>query len=383
MNKTKLLFTANTSFFIYNYLSGVLIAFKEKGYEVVLAAPEDEYSKVLRKEGFRCIPIKSIDRKGANGFKDIKLMKELYNIYRLEKPDLVLHYTIKINVYGTFAAKLAGSTSVCTVTGLGWLFTEKSIKTAIGGFLYKILYKIAFSIAVRIVFQNINDKEFFIRNRLAKIDKTDLTPGPGVDTDYFSPDSCPASSQDGDQYVFLLLARMLWDKGIRELAHAAREVKKSYPLTEFWLVGPLDRENRAAISEGTIKQWEDEGIFKYFGRTDDPRSFLCSCDVAILPSYREGTASSLIEAMALGKPVITTDAIGCRDVVEDGKNGFLVPVKDDKALVEAIIKYILLSPEEKKLMGEYSREKALKEFDKKIVINVYKKIINDVMAPVK
>lgn len=379
----KIFFVANTGFFLYNYLLGVMRSFKKENFEIVVVAPKDEYTDMLIIEGFRFVLIKELDRKGANIFNDIRLMIELYNIFRKEKPFLTLNFTIKINVFGTFAAKLAKVNSICTVSGLGWLFTEKSIKTVIGGFLYKILYKIAFSIALNIVFQNIYDMEFFIKNKLVDKNKSYLTPGPGVDTDYFSPECCSTKNYQSDKHVFLLLARMLWDKGIGELVSAAREAKKIYSMTEFWLVGPLDKENRAAIPEETIRGWEEEEIIKYFGKTNDARSFLCNCDVAVLPSYREGIASSLIEAMALGKPVITTDAIGCRDVVEDGKNGFLVPVKDDKALAEAIIKYILLSPEEKKLMGEYSREKALKKFDKKIVTNVYKKIINDVMAQVK
>lgn len=371
---------ANTAFFIDNYLLGVLKAFRGDGFEVVLAAPEDEYSQVLRKEGFRCVPIQGLDRKGANGLKDVKLMLELRKIYTEEKPDLVLHYTIKLNVYGTFAARLARIHSVCTVTGLGWLFTEKSLVTLIGSLLYKILYKIAFAIALNVVFQNMNDRDFFIKNRLVRKDKTFLTPGPGVDTDYFSPESCRDSKKNHDKCIFLLLARILWDKGIGEFAEAARIVKQGHPLAEFWLVGPMDRENRAAIPESIIKGWEQEGIIKYFGKTNDVLPFLCGCDVAVLPSYREGTASSLIEAMATGKPVITTDAVGCREVVEDKRNGFLVPVKDHKALADAMIGYIQLSREEKSEMGKYSREKALREFDKKIVINTYKKIIDDAMG---
>lgn len=379
-NSPKLIFVGNTSFFIYNYLLGVIKAFRGDGFEVVLVIPEDEYSQTLREEGFRCIPIRGLDRKGANGFRDVKLMLELYEIYQAEKPDLILHYTIKLNVYGTFAARLAKVPSVCTVTGLGWLFTEKTLVTLIGGLLYKILYKIAFAIALNVVFQNTSDQAFFIKNKLVRKEKASLTPGPGVDTGYFSPDSCKCINRDQGNFVFLLLARMLWDKGIGELVEAARMIKKDYPSVEFWLVGPTDRENRAAIPEDVIRAWEEEGVIKYFGMSNDVRSFLCDCDVAILPSYREGTASSLIEAMAVGKPVITTDAVGCRDVVEDGRNGFMVPVKDYQALAHAIKRYILLSSEEKIEMGRYSREKALREFDKKIVIDVYRKIINCAMG---
>ncbi len=376
----KILCVANTAFFIYNYLLNIIKELNKEGQEIILIAPEDEYALLLESEGFRCIPLKELDRKGANAFKDLKLMMELYKIYKNEMPYLILHYTIKINVYGTFAARLANISSICTVSGLGWLFTEKSIKTLIGGFLYKILYKIAFSIALNVVFQNRNDCEYFIENRLVDKKKVFLTPGPGVNTDYFSPEFCKDDEKDRDKCTFLLLARMLWDKGIGEFTGAARAVKRIYPFTEFWLVGPIDKENRSAIPEDKIKEWENECIIKYFGKTNDVRPFLRDCDAAVLPSYREGTASSLIEAMAAGKPVITTDATGCRDVVEDGKNGFLVPVKDERALTDAIIKYILLSREDRKKMGKYSRQKALREFDMRIVIDTYRKIIHDAVG---
>jgi glycosyltransferase involved in cell wall biosynthesis len=380
--KSKLLCVANTAFFIHNYLLGVIKTFKEEGFEVVLAAPEDEYSKALEGEGFRCIPVRQLDRKGANGFKDLKLMAELLGIYRRERPDIALHYTIKLNVYGTFAARLAGAHSVCTVTGLGWLFTEKTLVTMVGGFLYKILYKIAFSMAFSVVFQNSDDRDFFIRNRLVTEVKAFLTPGPGVDTDHFSPVFCQSQDkgQASDRVVFLLLARILWDKGIGEFVEAARVVRQNHPNAEFWLVGPLDTENRAAISADVIRGWTEEGLIRYFGPTRDAREYYCQCDVAVLPSYREGTASSLIEAMAVGKPVITTDAIGCRDVVEDHKNGFLVPLKDSKALAAAMMAYIALSREEKQNMGKYSREKALRDFDKRMVIDIYSKIIDHVLG---
>jgi glycosyltransferase involved in cell wall biosynthesis len=378
----KILVVANTAFFIHNYLLGVVKAFREDGLEVVLVAPEDEYTGILEQEGFRCIPVGQLDRKGANGFKDLKLMAELLGVYRREKPDMVLHYTIKLNVYGTFAAKLAGAYSVCTVTGLGWLFTAKTLVTMIGGFLYKILYRIAFSIASGVVFQNSSDRDFFIGNRLVSEAKVYLTPGPGVDTDHFSPALCEGLERDqaGDRVVFLLLARILWDKGIGEFAEAARIVKQAYPDAEFWLVGPLDSENRAAIPEDVVKAWAGEGLIRYFGRAHDVREYYCKCDVAVLPSYREGTASSLIEAMAVGKPVITTDAIGCRDVVEDQKNGYLVPLKDSKALAAAMTTYMALSRQEKEDMGKYSREKALRDFDKRMVIDTYRKIIQQAMG---
>ncbi|MCX8022732.1 MAG: glycosyltransferase family 4 protein [Syntrophorhabdaceae bacterium] len=369
---------ANTSFFVHNFYINLIRKLKNYGYEVKIVSPEDDYTVKLKEEGLEHIPIKNLNRKGSNPVEDIRLFFELYRVFRTERPDLALLFTIKINTYGGIAAGLVRVKTICTVTGLGWLFTEKSLKTFIGGFGYKILYKISFAHTTKVIFQNRDDREFFIRNRLLKEEKALITPGVGVDTNHFNPEFCKNINKNKDSLVFLLMSRMLWDKGIGEFVEAAKIVKDKYPSTEFWLLGPMDYENRSAIPESLIHQWEHEGWIKYKGETSEVRPFICQCDVMVLPSYREAIGKSLLEAMSMGKPIIATDTAGCRDTIEQGKNGFLVKVKDNGSLAVAMLSYIELTSEEKIKMGEYSRKKVINEFNEKLVHDTYIGLIKDV-----
>jgi len=353
----------------------------KKAYEdIIVVAPHDDYSERLRQKGLNLLPIFNLNRKGSNPIEDFRLFNELYKIFCNEKPDLALLFTIKINTYGGMAARLTSTKTICTVTGLGWLFTEKSIKTRLGGYGYKQFYKIAFSHAEHVVFQNSDDRMFFLQDHLVQEKKTVLTPGVGVDTGYFSPEFCfSLNKENKNGFIFLLMARMLWDKGIGEFVEAARIVKEKYPSADFWLLGPIDYENRSAIPEKHIREWEEKGYVKYKGMAFDVRPYICKCHVLVLPSYREAIGKSILEAMAMEKAIITTDAPGCRDTVDEGKNGFLVPVKDASALANAMMRYLKLSREEKEIMGKNSREKVIKEFDEKIVVNRYLNLIKKVL----
>jgi glycosyltransferase involved in cell wall biosynthesis len=172
---------------------------------------------------------------------------------------------------------------------------------------------------------------------------------------------------------------MLWDKGVREFADAAGIVKKTYPAAQFLLLGPVDKENRSAIPETAIEDWERKGLVRYLGGTDDVRPFICETDAVVLPSHREGVPSSLLEAMAMGKPVITTDAPGCREVVEDGKTGFIAPVKDAPALADCMLHFIRLSRTEREAMGQNARAKVLREFDEKVVVGEYLQLVKNAL----
>jgi glycosyltransferase involved in cell wall biosynthesis len=375
----KIFFVANTSFFLHNFLLGTMRRVREEGSEVVAAAPVDGLTPRVEAEGFRVHPLREMDRKGSNPFQDLRLLRELYGLYRREKPDLVLHFTIKVNVYGSIAAKLAKTKSVCTVTGLGWLFTEKGVVTAIGGMLYKILYRIAFAFTEKVIFQNHDDRDFFLQRKLVSNDKALVTPGVGVDTGYFSPQR-DTSEQNKRRVSFLLIARMLWDKGIGEFVEAARKVKQYYPDAEFCLLGPIDHGNRSAIPRDSIERWEADGLIRYLGATDDVRPFISRSHAVVLPSYREAIGKTLLEAMSMGKPIIAADSPGCRDTVEEGKNGFLVPVKNSARLADAFMKFIDLSVEEREKMGSYGRDKVVREFDQTIVNSVYIDVVKHALA---
>ena len=379
----KILVVSNTSFFLYNFLLGLMREFRREGAVVSGVAPLDGFSERLRAEGFPVIPVTQLNRKGSNPLEDLRLMLELRRIYAREQPDLVLHFTIKLNVYGSIAARLAGTKSIFTVTGLGWLFTDKSLKAALGSFGYKILYRIAVSSSQHVVFLNHDDRAFFLCNRLVRDEGCSVIPGAGVNTDIFQPAFCGEQGSNDAAPSFLLIGRMLWDKGVREFADAAAIVKRTQPAAQFLLLGPMDKENRSAIPETVISGWEGKGVVQYLGRTDDVRPFICRSDVVVLPSHREGVPSSLLEAMAMGKPVITTDAPGCKEVVEDGKTGFIAPVKDAPALADCMLRFIKLSRTEREAMGQNARAKVLREFDEKVAVGAYLRLAKNVLGASK
>jgi len=372
----KFLFVANVARDLYNFRIGLMRVLRKKGFEVVCIAPEDSFVEKFKDEGFRFIPLEYLRRESKGLFNNLLLIWELYKIYKEEKPDLIFHYTIKPNIFGNIASGIAGIRSISVVTGLGSFFVRKSVLQIV----IKYLYKFSFIFTEKVFFLNTDDRDLFVKEGIIPSKKEVLVNGEGIDTDYFSPEFCKEySKKRKDHLVFLLIARLLWDKGIGEFVESARKVKERYPEVEFWLLGPLDKANPTAVPSKTIKSWEEKGIIKYLGVVDDVRPLIHQSDVVTLPSYREGIPRSLLEAISMGKPIITTDAPGCREVVEDGKNGFLVPVKDVEALTNAMIKFIELTEEERQEMGHYSREKAIREFDEKIIVKKYIEVIEEVL----
>jgi len=374
----KILIVSSTAQTLYNFRIGLLRALRDGKFEVCAIAKRDEFDKKLEEEGFKCIFLQYLDRSGINPIKDIKLMLELRRIYREEKPDLIIHYTIKPNIYGSIVSRFMGIKSFCMITGLGYAFTKKGALLKI----VKLLYKISLGFTEKIFFQNDDDRRLFIKERIAPLDKSVLLGG-GVDTEHFSPEICRKSQKNSKNLSFLLIARMLWDKGIWEFVKAAKIIKKRFPDIEFQLLGFIDKGNPSVIPESKIKDWEREGLIKYLGSTFEVRPFICKSSCVVLPSYRYGIPHSLLEAMAMAKPIITTDSVGCKEVIENGKNGFLVPVKDTEALANAIERFISLPEARKIKMGEYSREKAIREFDERPIIKTCLKNIEDVLGSTK
>ena len=369
----KIVLSSNTSWSIYNFRLNLARTLKEKGYKVIIVSPYDKYSDKLSKE-FEYYNI-FINRKGTNPIEDLKTFLMYYKIYKKVKPDIALHYTVKPNIYGTFACTLLGIKTIVSITGLGYPFTNPGLVTKI----VKLLYKTALSKADIVLFQNKSDYELFIRERLVDSSKCDILPGSGVDTQFFS----PLIIEKKDKiFRFLLIARMLWDKGIGEYVEAARIIKSKYPNVEFFLMGAIDEGNPKAISQIQIEKWEKEGIIKYLGvrEKEDVKKEIAKADCVVLPSYyREGIPKILLEAASMETPVITTDAPGCREVVDDGINGFLCKPKDSKDLAEKMEKMMNLPEEERIKMGKKGREKVIKCFDERIVIHKYLDAINKIL----
>ncbi|VVS94876.1 glycosyl transferase family 1 [Desulfoluna spongiiphila] len=303
---------------------------------------------------YREIPFQ---RAGLNPFADFEGLRVLMALFRECRPDIVLSYTIKPVIYGALTAKLAGVNKIYSmITGLGYVFSDGSIKSRVVGCIASILYKFSLACNERVFFQNPDDRDFFgERGLLTSLNKAVLINGSGVDVGYFAQAPFPVNPS------FLLIARLLRDKGIYEYVQAARILKERCPEISFRLVGWVDTENPGSIIHDELQSWVGEGVIEYLGRMEDVRPALSGCSVYVLPSYREGTPRTVLEAMSMGRPVITTDTPGCRETVVEGDNGFLVPVRDAASLARAMERFIR-QPELIEGMGRRSREIAKEKY---------------------
>lgn len=363
--------TANTSWYLYNFRANTFLEFQKKGYYVIAIAPEDEYSSLLVKMGVRFIPI-DIDAGGTNPIRDIKTLLSFYRIYRKERADCVLNFTPKNNIYSSIAASLLKIPTVNNIAGLGLLFVQETIPSKIA----RILYKVSQRKATRVFFQNEDDRELFKKHNIAPIEKTDRLPGSGVDLSRFVVRPAP----DDGVVRFLLVARMLYDKGIEQYVEAARRLKKDYAESvEFYLLGFLNVDNPNAITREMMDEWVAEGSVNYLGISDSVEDEIAKVDCVVLPSfYREGVPKSLLEAGAMGKPIITTDNVGCRETVDEGINGYLCEARSVDSLSNCMEKIVNLSHENRIYMGDKSRKKVAREFDENIVIKKYLDVVSSV-----
>jgi glycosyltransferase involved in cell wall biosynthesis len=367
MNK-RIIIVANTSWYLFNFRLNLMLHLQKLGYEMIAVAPLDDYSSHFAAHGiqFNEMPM---DNKGTNPFKDSLLILRFFLLFLKLKPGCILSYTPKCNIYGALAANFLNIPIINNVAGLGTAFIRENLVTKI----VKWLYIVSLRKSAKIFFQNKDDLALFIDKRLVKAELTDLLPGSGVDVHRFTPAENPSPRT---KFVFLLVARMLKDKGIIELVEATQLLKKQYPHIECQLLGFLDAKNPSAISSKEMQAWVEEGAVNYLGVSDSVVDFLRSADCIVLPSYyREGVPRSLLEAASVGKPIITTDAVGCREVVDDGINGFLCEPRNVNDLKAKMEKILLLPEAERIQMGCNGRNKALKQFDEKIVIDRYVKTI--------
>lgn len=361
--------SANTSWYLYNFRKNTILNLLNNGFNVTVISPKDDYSKKIEALGVNYINVK-IDQGGTNPINDLKTFLNFKKIYSSGNYDIVLNFTPKNNIYSTLAAKKNGIKVINNIAGLGVLFINENITSKIA----RLLYKISQRKADKIFFQNEDDKKLFLQHGLAKESITDRLPGSGVDLSRF--ELTPAC--DDGVVRFLLIARMLYDKGIGHYVEAARELKAKYgDKVEFNLLGFLAVENPSAVSKEDMQKWVDEGIVNYLGVSDEVEKEIGKADCMVLPSYyREGVPKSLLEAGAMGKPIVTTDNVGCRETVDDGINGYLCDVRSTSSLIECLDKMINHTHQERIEMGVRSREKIEHEFDEKIVINKYLDAIN-------
>jgi glycosyltransferase involved in cell wall biosynthesis len=365
----KVVIALNTAWNLVNFRAGLIRALVAEGYEVVAVAPNDEYAPRLAELGCRFVAL-PMDNKGTHPGRDLLLFFRFLNLLRRERPDMFLGYTVKPNVYGSLAAHILGIPVVNNIAGLGAVFIRDNWLTR----LVRLLYKTALSRSRHVFFQNDEDMRLFVEQGLVASDKVSRLPGSGVDLSTFR--YAPMLPLENRTFHFLLAARLLWDKGVGEYVEAARMVRRKYPTAKFQLLGFLDVQNPTTVSSAQMDDWVKEGVVEYLGVADDVKPYMAAADCVVLPSYREGVPRSLLEAAAIGRPIVTTDAAGCRDAVDDGVNGLLCRVGDADDLADKLLRMIAMTPEDRELMGQAGRRKMELEFDEKIVIRRYLEVIN-------
>lgn len=371
----RILIYANTDWFMYNFNLELASTLVNGGHEVVLLSPPGKYGNKLKDYGFHWVSA-PMDRGSLNLFRELKFLLWLVGFLRREKIDLIHSFTLKCAVYGAIAASFAGIRSkVNSITGMGYVFTSMDAKACILRPVITLLMRVTLNdSSSRLLVLNRYDYNFFCDHKIVDLERLRLIPGAGIDCEKYKP-----SVRVNNKFTVLLAARLLWDKGVLEYVEASKIIKDKGIDIDFLLAGSPDPGNPAAIPESVLSEWSMEGVIKILGHVDDMPTLLGTVDAVALPSYREGLPTGLTEAGACGLPLITTDVPGCNEVVTHEVDGLLVPVKNSKALADAILR-LYSNQELCEKLGKAARNKAVAMFDKAIVnkmtIEIYKELEN-------
>jgi len=367
-----LLLAANQAWNIVNFRLGLIGALRRDGYRIVVCAPPDEQNSAhLERNGCEFIPLE-IDSKGLSLFNDIRTFFAFLKIMRKIRPTAFLGWTIKPNIYGGLAARIASVPAVLNISGLGTAFIRDSAITQ----LVTILYRIGLAKAHTVFFQNKPDRDLFVARRMVREDQVALLPGSGIDLDRFTP--APVAARETGHFV--MIARVLGDKGVREYVEAARLLKDRGFDLRLSLMGFVDVANRTAIDRTELDSWVSEGLIEYHPPVEDVRPMIAKAHAVVLPSYREGTSRVLLEAAAMGRPIIAADVPGCREIVDDGVTGFLCAPRDGRALADAIQRCVELPPQRWSDMATAGRAKVAREFSEERVFAIYRNVLNGITA---
>lgn len=362
---------SNTFWSIYNFRRSLIKALLAKGYRVIAISANDKYKAKVEALGCETVVIKSLDVQSVAVFKESALIREIINTLRSLPCEYIYTFTIKPNLYTALTTALTGKKVVMTVNGLGNVFSG-------GGVISKIslqLFKAAFRRAVQVVFQNRDDYAFFRQKINLSPGKVRFVRGSGVNTKEF--DFSPKPSPSGNELTFLLACRLLKEKGVFQYIKAARKAKADYPAVQFWLLG-MEAKNPSAISAAELRKYADEGTISLLPQTDNVNGLLEKVDVLVLPSfYNEGIPRILLEGLSKGLPLITTDSVGCKETVIDGRNGYMIQPRSSAEVETAVRKMIASSPAERDRMRAESRRLAEAEFDERKVIDNYIDIIEE------
>ena len=373
---SKICLVSNTAWSFVRFRTDVIRSLVKANHDVLLLAPEDEFVEQLASLGVRVILLKSLSRKGLNPVKDMMLYWEFRRIYSKEKPDLIIQYTIKPNIYSTLAARYYKIPTIAVVTGLGYAFINRGVVTLVA----RKLYRLAFHSANRVWFLNQDDFDFFVTRRLVDRQKAMRIPGEGINCmDTFNPQLVIVDDKVSSAFRFLFIGRLLYDKGITEYVAAGRRIKEMYPNATFSIVGYLNVDNPTAVQESELNTWVREGWVTYLGAVTDVRPIIATCDCVVLPSYREGMSTTLQESAAMGKPLIASDISGCKELIDEGRSGLLCRVKDVGSLVSCMERMITLTPTERQSMGQNGRGKMIAEFSIDRVVSIYRETIAEIL----
>lgn len=372
-------FVSNTSWGIFRFRHQLIRSLVREGFHITVIAPEDQHTDLIKNiGGVAFLPLKKLKATSLSILDDFAFYREIKKIYSALRPSLVFHYTIKPNIYGTLAASALGIPVISVITGLGYAFMNRTPVKIAAGFLYRL----ALARSRETWFLNQDDKDYFVSRNLVPAGKTSILHGEGIDTDYYSTasrftgDLSPPSNPGTPGPIFLLMARLIREKGIMEYVEAARRIRAVNPGAEFRILGRLNEKSPSAISSDQLHDWQQENIIWYMGSAEDVRPHIAEADCIVLPSWREGLPLSILEAGAMGKPVITTNTAGCWDVITDGINGFLCEPRNAESLGHAISRFLGMSLNERMAMGEAARKNVEDHFGMENIIRFYKNKIH-------
>ena len=365
--------SANTSWYLFNFRASTIRRFIRDGYRVVCLSPPDDYSEKLASDlGAEWLPL-PMDNMGSNPIRDMGLIFRFWSAYRGLKPVAAFHFTIKNNVYGTWAARLTGVPAINNVSGLGTAF----IRSGFVGAVVRLLYKLSMPLAFRVFCQNEEDYQLLIENKLVPEGRLAKLPGSGVDLERFHPDKVVPHQ---GHFRFLFAGRLLADKGLYELIDAVRLINADETRCTLLLCGFTDAENVSAIKQSELDAWVDIPGVEYLGASDSMEKIYANVDCVVLPSYREGMPRSLLEAGAMGLPVIATDAPGCRSIVTKGLNGLLCEVRSSDSLTSAMLQMLEMDETERKAMGQNGRARVEADYHEQLVVDAAFEAISAIMA---
>jgi glycosyltransferase involved in cell wall biosynthesis len=363
----KIFLAANTSWYAFNFRARLVARLVADGHEVVVVAPRDRYSDKLLELGARHIHLE-LHNEGTNPLSDAATLLRLCLLFRRERPDVVLTFTPKLNIYGALAGWLTRRPVVSNVSGLGSGFLR-------GGWIARLmvlLYRVSLRRAQWVFFQNDEDRALFATYGIVDQQKAERLPGSGVDVQRFVPTRADEQTRP---FTFLFVGRLLWDKGIGEFVEAARSLRSETGKAQFLIIGNATAKNITAVPADIVEQWKEEGIVQYLGPSDDMVRDYGRADCVVLPSYREGTSRVLLEAASMGLPLITTDVPGCRNVVTDDVNGYLCRPRDASDLAEKMRRMMRATTERRREMGGAGRARVLAHFDERRVTERYLEVV--------